>query len=99
MPLPKKLKHKLLIPEKLKRKLLASSQMWRKTDGWTDRGNSICPFHHSLNGGGIKTTQANQQTKKKKKMKENTHTQKKPEKGIHTICLKRTHINNNHNLR
>ena len=22
--------------------------------GWTDRGNRICPFHHSLNGGGRK---------------------------------------------
>ena len=23
-------------------------------DGWMDRGNTICPFHHSLNGEGIK---------------------------------------------
>ena len=36
-------------PEKLKRKLLTQDG-----DGWTDRGNTICPFHHSSNGGGIK---------------------------------------------
>ena len=37
-------------PEKLKRKLLI--QMPTETDGWT--GNTICPFHHSLNGRGMK---------------------------------------------
>ena len=26
-------------------------------DGWTDRGKTICPFHHSSNGRGIKRFQ------------------------------------------
>ena len=51
MPPSEKLKHKLKMPEKLKRKLLTPSQ----TRAETDRGNSICPFHHSSNGGPIKS--------------------------------------------
>ena len=51
MPPSENLKPKLLTPEKLKSKLLTHSGM--QTD--TDRGNTICPFHHSWNGGGIKT--------------------------------------------
>ena len=38
-------------PEKLRRKLLTPNA---DGDGRTDRGNTICPFHHSLNSGGIK---------------------------------------------
>ena len=49
MPLPEKLKRKLLTPEKLKLKLLTPS----RTGMETDRGNTICLFHHSSNGGSI----------------------------------------------
>ena len=39
-------------PEKLKRKLLAPDA---DGDGRTDgQGNTLCPFRHSSNGGGIK---------------------------------------------
>ena len=27
-----------------------------RTEGWTDRGSTVCPFHHSSNRGGIKIT-------------------------------------------
>ena len=37
--------------EKLKHKLLTPA----RTRTETDRGNTICPFHYSLDGGGIKT--------------------------------------------
>ena len=37
-------------PEKLKCKLLTPEA---DGDGWMDRGDTICPFHHSSNGGGI----------------------------------------------
>ena len=40
-------------PEKLIRKLLMPDA---DGDGRTDRGNTICPFQHSSNGKGIKTT-------------------------------------------
>ena len=56
MPPPKKLKPKLLTPEKLKHKLLMQSQSEgdRQMNRWKDWGNTICPFHHSLNVEGIK---------------------------------------------
>ena len=41
-------------PDKLKRILLTPSRTGTKTSGRTDRGNTICPFHHSSNSGGIK---------------------------------------------
>ena len=41
MPQPEKLKHKLLMPD-------------ADGEGRTDRGNTTCPFHHSLHGGGKK---------------------------------------------
>ena len=49
MPPHEKCKCKLLRTEKLKCKLLAPP--WT----WMDRGNTICPFHHSSNGRGIKS--------------------------------------------
>ena len=52
MPLPEKLKHKLLTPVKLQPKLLTPSRMQTETDGRMDRRNNICPFYHSSNGGG-----------------------------------------------
>ena len=55
---PQKHKRKLLKPEKVKRKLLTPSRMQTETDGQTDRGNTICPFHHSSKGGGIKKKQS-----------------------------------------
>ena len=42
MPPPEKLKCKLLTPD--------------AEGSETDRGNTICPFHHSSNGGGATTT-------------------------------------------
>ena len=53
MPPPEKRKRKLLTPEKLKCKLLTPSPTQRQMDG---QGNTICPFHHSLNGRSIKNT-------------------------------------------
>ena len=41
----------MTLPEKLKHKLLTPSQTDDDRDGWMD---TICPFHHSSNGGGIK---------------------------------------------
>ena len=52
MPPLEKLKCKLLMSEKLKSKLL-SSQTLTETDRRMDRDNTICLFHHSLNGRGI----------------------------------------------
>ena len=40
-------------PENLKCKLLTPDV---DGDGRTDSGNTICPFHYSSNGGGIKIT-------------------------------------------
>ena len=37
-------------PRKLKCKLLMPSRMKMKTDGRMDKGNTVCSFHHSLNG-------------------------------------------------
>ena len=62
MPPPEKLKPKLLTPEKLKQKLLTPSQMRKETDEWMDRGNTICPFHHSLNGRGSKNINVSENT-------------------------------------
>ena len=42
---------------KLKYKLLTLDT---DGDGRTDRGNNICPSHHSSNGGGITTTFKNE---------------------------------------
>ena len=39
-------------PEKLQ--IANAGHRLRRNDRWTDRGNTTCPFHHSLNGGGIK---------------------------------------------
>ena len=52
--------------EKLKRKLLTPSWMRTETDRWMDRGNSICPFHHSSNGRGIKKSTLSGARKKMK---------------------------------
>ena len=47
------------MPEKLKCKLqivpMTDYQMWTEMDRWMDKGNTICPFHHSLNGRCINT--------------------------------------------
>ena len=41
--------------EKIKCKLLTpDANRDGRTDRQTDRGYTICPFHHSSNGGGIK---------------------------------------------
>ena len=51
-------------PENFKRKLLTpDADGDGRTDGHTDRGNTICPFHHFSNGVGIKR-------ERKKNMKE-----------------------------
>ena len=49
--MPEKLKRKLLTPEKLKHKLL-TPWLWTETDG---QKKHYMPFHHSLNGEGIKS--------------------------------------------
>ena len=49
-PRLKNLKRKLLTPGKIKHKLQMLSWTWTETDG----SNTICPFHHSSNCGGIK---------------------------------------------
>ena len=46
-----KLKYKLLKPEKLVK--IANAISDADGDGRMDRGYTICPFHHSSNGGGI----------------------------------------------
>ena len=45
----------MLPPEKFKCKLLTPSRMQMAKDiQWMDKCNTICPFHHSSNGEGIK---------------------------------------------
>ena len=55
MDAPEKLKFKLLTPEKLKRKLQICECHLRHGHRQMNRGNTICPFQHSSNGGVIKT--------------------------------------------